>query len=177
MVNANKAKGDKHEREAVNAFLELCPDLCVWNAQRLLGAGRKEDVGDLLVIDDVAVQVKAFKRESLSAAIYDAANGAVVQAGHARKDFALGMAVVPRARKDKVRWACVVHTWPTDTQIHDTASSAVAAVDKVVAAGIEAEYTVQVIRKGAAPVILSSLPTWVRAYRAATGRHNLEEVA
>ena len=177
MVNANKAKGDKHEREAVVAFLEHCPDLCVWNAQRLLGAGRKEDVGDLLVIEDVAVQVKAFKRESLSAAVFSAAAGAAVQAGHARKAFALGMAVVPRARKDKVRWACVVNDWPVAGRIHDTASSAVQAVDKVAAAGIDAEYTVQVIRKGAAPVILSSLPTWVRAYREATGRHLTEEAA
>ncbi len=170
MTNASKNKGDRGEREAVGAFLEACPDLCVWNAQRLLGAGRKEDVGDLLVIDDVAVQVKAYKASSLSAAVYDAATGATEQAGHARKPFALGLVLIPNARKNAVRWAVVVEKWPTTGRLHQTASSATAAVARVKAAGIVADMTVRVERKGAIPVILSSLPTWVNAYREATGR-------
>jgi hypothetical protein len=176
MTNSSKNKGDRGEREAVEAFQLLCPDLLVWNAQRLLGAGRKEDVGDLLVIDDVAVQVKNFGPKYLSKAVYEAAEGARIQAGHGRKHYALGMVIVPRARKDKVRWVSVVEQWPT-SRLHDTASSAVQAIDKVVAAGIDAEYTVQVVRKGADPVILSSLPTWVRAYRHAAGRHEPEAAA
>ncbi|WIB65460.1 hypothetical protein [Curtobacterium sp. MCBD17_040] len=171
MTNSSKDKGDRGEREAVEAFQTLCPDLLVWNAQRLLGAGRKEDVGDLLVIDDVAVQVKAFAAKYLSKGVYEAANGAAIQAGHARKPHAVGMVLVPRARKDKVRWVMVAHTWPAPIDEIATASSATAAFDAVVKAGIDTPFTVRLARKDKPELVLGSLPTWVAAYRSATGRH------
>lgn len=167
MPNPQKQKGDEAEREAVAAIRDLAPDLVVWNAQRMLGAGRKEDVGDLLVFDDVAVQVKSFKAAYLSAAIYQAATGATVQAGHGRKRFALGLILVPRARKvGAVRFAAVVEKWPAPGE-HAPFSSAVAALDAVKAAGPDSDFTARVVRKGQPEIVLSSLQNWVRVYRVA----------
>src|SRR6478735_12765266 len=56
--NTNKRKGDRAEREAVAVLCELAPDLVVARPQRLLGAGRREDTGDLWVFPGVTVQVK-----------------------------------------------------------------------------------------------------------------------
>ena len=58
MANSNKRKGDRAEREAVAAVCRLAPDLVVERPQRLLGAGRGEDTGDLWVLPGVTVQVK-----------------------------------------------------------------------------------------------------------------------
>tara|TARA_R110002051_G_scaffold60546_9_gene110932 strand:- start:43148 stop:43681 length:534 start_codon:yes stop_codon:yes gene_type:complete len=175
MVNASKAKGDRAELEAVRAITELCPDLIVWNAQRMLGAGRKEDIGDLLVFPDAAVQVKAFKATALSAGLYSAAAGATEQAARARHPFALGLVLVPRARLvGSVRWAASVDVWPTE-RAHEIASSSIAALDAVKVAGPDVEFTAKVQRKNAAPIIVGSLQTWVRDYRLATGRPVPEE--
>jgi hypothetical protein len=175
MVNASKAKGDRAELEAVRAITELCPDLIVWNAQRMLGAGRKEDIGDLLVFPDAAVQVKAFKTSGLSAGLYSAASGATEQAARARHPFALGLVLVPRARlTGSVRWAASVNAWPIE-RAHSSSSSSIAALDAVKAAGPLAEFTTQVQRKNAAPIIVASLQSWVIAYRMAIGRPAPEE--
>jgi hypothetical protein len=168
--NPSKNKGDEGERECVRAFIAHCPDLLVWNAQRMLGAGRKEDIGDLLLFPDAAVQVKAFKNSGLSAALYSAAAGATEQAGHARHQFALGLVLVPRARLvGAVRWASSVHAWPTERE-HQAFTNSLAALDFVKKAGPDARITTQVIRKGVLPIIVSSMQTWVDAYREATGR-------
>jgi len=175
MVNASKAKGDRAELEAVRAITELCPDLIVWNAQRMLGAGRKEDIGDLLVFPDAAVQVKAFKATALSAGLYSAASGATEQAQRARHPFALGLVLVPRARlAGAVRWAASVNEWPVERE-HAISSSSIAALDAVRAAGPVMEFTTQVQRKNASPIIVASLQSWVLAYRMATGRPAHEE--
>lgn len=169
MANPSKNKGDAAEREAVAYFAELCPDLLVWNAQRMLGAGRKEDIGDLLVFADVAVQVKAFKQSSLSGALYQAASGATEQAGHARHPFALGMVLVPRARKvGAVRWASSVHQWPTEVDFEPHTNS-LSALEAVKVAGLESSLVTRVERKGTQPILIASLPTWVAAYRSALG--------
>lgn len=171
MANPSKSKGDIHEREAVEYFKELCPDLLVWNAQRMLGAGRKEDIGDLLVFPDAAVQVKAFKAASLSAAIYQAAGGAKVQAERARHPYALGMVLVPRARKvGAVRWAACVHEWPIAVADPDIHSNALSAFEAVKTAGPEAHLVTRVQRKGVEPVYIGSVQSWVSDYRTATAR-------
>ena len=171
MANPSKDKGDKGELEAVRAIVALAPDLCVWNAMRMLGAGRKEDVGDLLVFPDAAIQVKAFKKSGLSAAIYSAAAGATAQAEVARHPHALGLVLVPRARLvGSVRWMACMDVWPLDGVEHQQFSNSLAAFDSIKQAGPDSRATAQVKRKDTAPVILSSLQTWVVAYRLATNR-------
>jgi hypothetical protein len=170
MSNPSKDKGDRYEREAVAHLIEFYPDLMVWNAQRMLGAGRKEDIGDLLVFPDAVVQVKAFKATALSAGLYQAARGARDQSGHARHPYNVGVVLVPRARKvGAVRWAASALTWPIEAnhQIHKNSLSALAAVT---AAGPLSRLTTQVHRKNTDPIIIASLDTWVAAYRTASGR-------
>lgn len=177
MSNPSKRKGDKYELEAVRAIIDLCPDLVVWDAMRMLGAGRKEDVGDLKAFPDAAVQVKAYKASGLSAALYDAANGARDQAANARHPYQLGLVLVPRARLvGAVRWASSTHVWPVPfvPQIHTNSLSALAAVK---AAGPLSSLITQVSRKGVEPIIISSLQNWVAAYRLATGRPEPKEAA
>jgi hypothetical protein len=170
MPNASKDKGDRYEREAVVYFQDLWPDLLVWNAARALGAGRKEDVGDLVLFPDAAVQVKAYAEKYLSKALYEAADGATKQAGHARKDIALGMVLVPRARKvGTVRWAASCERWPIEVE-HTPFSNSLAALAAVKKAGPDTRFTAVVIRKNTVPIVIGSLQTWVAAYREATGR-------
>lgn len=174
MSNPSKAKGDRYELEATDYIKAAYPDLVVWNAQRMLGAGRKEDIGDLLVFPDVAVQVKAFKVTAMSAGLYSAANGAQVQAGNARHPYALGLVLVPRARKvGSVRWAASVLTWPVDAE-HQIHSNSLSALEAVKAAGPDGRLTTQVQRKNTAPIIIASLDTWVNAYRIASNREARE---
>ena len=80
---------------------------------RMLGAGRKEDVGDLKAFPDAAVQVKNFKEKYLSKALYEGAAGAQEQAGNARHPYNTGMVLVPRARKvGAVRFVASTLHWP-----------------------------------------------------------------
>jgi hypothetical protein len=113
MANASKRKGDKAELEAVRVLVDLAPDLARSDAMRMLGAGRKEDVGDLRVFDDVAIQVRCYAATAIGTAIRSSALDATVQADRGRNPFALGMVPIPGARKDTVRWLACVQTWPT----------------------------------------------------------------
>lgn len=116
MANSSKNKGDRFEREAVPVLVDLLPEFALPKAMRHLGAGRAEDVGDLYVLADAAVQVKAWK--DMGAGIRAAAAGAVIQAGHGDKDIALGMVPILGTRKDQVRWlACVTpDRWPVPVE-------------------------------------------------------------
>ena len=93
MANSNKSKGDRAEREALEVICGLAPDLVVTRPQRLLGAGRREDTGDLWVLPGVTVQVK--HRADPAHAIRLAAVGAAVQASRAGCAFALGLVPIP----------------------------------------------------------------------------------
>lgn len=112
MANSAKDKGDRYEREAKDYLIELAPDLVCELPMRMLGAGRKDDVGDIRVFDDVAIQVRALA--SMGTAVRSSAHDAVIQAANGRVPFALGMVPVQGARKNKVRWlaATAVDRWP-----------------------------------------------------------------
>src|SRR5699024_5027038 len=110
MANSSKNKGDRAEREAVEYLQQMIPDLVVPRAQRMLGAGRADDVGDLRVLLDVAVQVRNYKLDSLGAALRSAAVDAVGQAANGDMPYALGLVPYPRARSGSVRWLA---TWVT----------------------------------------------------------------
>lgn len=53
MASPQKAKGDEAERQAAR----LITDLTGWSVRRMLGAGRKDDVGDLDGVPDTVIQV------------------------------------------------------------------------------------------------------------------------
>lgn len=110
MANASKAKGDRAEREAVEYLCASVPDLVVPNAMRMLGAGRSDDVGDLRVFADVAVQVRNYKLDSIGAAVRSSAVDAVAQAANGLLPHGLGLVPFPRARAGTVRW---IATWIT----------------------------------------------------------------
>lgn len=58
MANSSKRKGDSAEREAA----AILSDLTGWNARRKLGAGRKDDEGDLEILGrDTTIQVASWK--------------------------------------------------------------------------------------------------------------------
>jgi hypothetical protein len=112
MGNSSKNKGDRFEREAVPVLVNLLPEFALAKAMRHLGAGRAEDVGDLYVLPDTAVQVRAYSDpgKGIRSAAYDS----VIQAGHGDKEVALGMFPILRTREGQVRWlACVTpDRWP-----------------------------------------------------------------
>lgn len=112
MANSAKNKGDRYEREAKDYLIAMAPDLVCELPMRMLGAGRKDDIGDIRVFDDTAIQVRALA--NMGQAVRSSAHDAVIQAGNGRMPYALGMVPVQGARKEKVRWlACVApDQWP-----------------------------------------------------------------
>lgn len=112
MANAAKNKGDRAEREACATLKALAPNLCVEGAIRMLGAGRLDDVGDLRVFDNVAVQVRNYKMANIGIALRSAATDSTAQAINGRVDVGLGMVPIPGARKTTVRWLASCEKWP-----------------------------------------------------------------
>ncbi|MPV50139.1 hypothetical protein GCG21_08995 [Pseudactinotalea sp. HY160] len=110
MANASKNKGDRAEREAVEYLRDQVPGLLVENAMRMLGAGRSDDIGDLRVFPDVAVQVRNYKLDSIGAAVRSSAVDARTQAANGLLPHGLGLVPYPRARAGTVRW---IATWLT----------------------------------------------------------------
>lgn len=105
MANTAKNKGDRFEWKAVRYIQshEIGANLIdVTTPGRLLGAGRKDDGGDLHLFTDVAVQVKAYK--DLGSAVRESAYKAQDQAAYAEKPLGVGMVPIPRARAERVCW-------------------------------------------------------------------------
>lgn len=116
MANAAKDKGDRFEWKAVR-FIQDHQDgaslIDVTTPGRLLGAGRKDDGGDLHLFTDVAVQVKA--RKNLGEAVRESAYASIDQAAYADKPHGVGMVPIPRARAERVSW---IFTVPPDSLPH-----------------------------------------------------------
>jgi len=112
VANSAKNKGDRYERDATAYLIDSAPDLVCERPMRMLGAGRKDDIGDIRVFDDVAIQVRALT--DMGKAARSSAHDSVVQASNGALPIALGMIPVQGARKEKVRWlACVAPGhWP-----------------------------------------------------------------
>jgi len=174
MVNSSKNKGDRGELEAVRVCLALAPDLLVPRAMRMLGAGRREDVGDLKLLPDAAVQVK--NCADLSAALRQAAVGAQRQARHGQMDFALGLAPVPRARATSVRWLAACLFWPDDTLAHDEIArfgnpGAAVAHLRNENLGVPRDRRIAIVeRRGTDTIVVAPIEAWFAAYRKTTGR-------
>lgn len=184
MANPSKAKGDNAERDAVAYLLDVCPDLCRPKAKRMLGAGRAEDVGDLYVFVDTAVQVRAFKAEYLGSAVRSSARDSVVQAGHGDMEFALGLVPFPRARRGTVKWlACVEpDAWPGGPGSVPITPVEFALVSKALAwvrddegphgfmAYPRRERVARLSGGKTRPVLIAPFEAWLAAYRTARTR-------
>lgn len=163
MANPQKQKGDRAELEAVTALVKQGHGLAMHPLQmRALGAGRKEDTGDIHVFPDVAIQVKNYAQNRLNAGLRSAAFGALRQSENGLVPFHLGMVVVPRARKDGFRWAATAVTWVLDSAPDAIASNPVEALDMVKA---DNSQLILVQRKGAEDFFVSSLGKWLDDYR------------
>jgi hypothetical protein len=165
MVNRSKAKGDKAELDATRYFQDLCPDLVVARPKRMLGAGRAEDIGDLWVFPDVAIQVKAYKASSVSAALYDAARTSVSQAANGEMPYALGMVKMHNARPGTEKWLASVIDWPepdVDTVLFKAGTLA-SEWARNHPAPLHAIARVE--RGGTDSIFVAPMGTWVEAYR------------
>lgn len=172
MSNPAKDKGDRNELAAVAYLVAAAPELVsVKKAERKLGAGRREDVGDLHVYADTAIQVRALA--DMGKAVRSSAADAVVQAGHGDMAFALGMVPVPRARKEQVTWlACVaVDRWPEPVEpVAEFAliSKALAWVRQDTAPyGFRAwprEERIGLLSGSGTPALIAPMSAWLAAY-------------
>jgi len=104
VTNPAKRKGDKAELEIAG----LIRDLTGWPVQRRLGAGRREDAGDLYGIPQCTAQVKNCR--DITRAIREAMLELDRQQGHGGTDF--GVAFI---RRPGGRWLAVqsVEQWAT----------------------------------------------------------------
>lgn len=173
MANSAKNKGDRFELAAVAYLLENAPDLVsVMKPQRMLGAGRKEDVGDIHVFKDVAIQVRALA--NLGQAIRSSATDSVTQAGHGNLPHALGMVPVPRARKEQVNWLAAVSPdrWPLP--IEPVAEFAIVSKALAWVRADEAPYgfrawpreeRIGLLAGPGSPALVAPMAAWLNAYR------------
>lgn len=115
MANTSKRKGDKGELEGVAVLVTRVPHLCVPNPMRALGAGRRDDHGDLRVLPDVSIQVKTWA--AVTRACRESVEGAVRQARNAANPMALGLVPIPNTPKapGALRWLAVAYDWPGGT--------------------------------------------------------------
>lgn len=192
MANAAKNKGDRAEREAVRHLQELAPNLCVEGAIRMLGAGRMDDVGDLRVFDDVAIQVRNYRPEALGAALRSSATDSTKQAANGRVPIGLGMVPIPRARKGTVRWLASVEQWPTPLWEHGgliqpepfkMVSRAIAWLrdekGTIERPAVSRNLRVAHLTGAGAPVFIAPIEAWLEAYASVRGLplHDLADVA
>ena len=172
MANSNKRKGDRAEREAVAAVCRLAPGLVVARPHRLLGAGRREDTGDLWVLPGVTVQVK--HRADPAHAIRFAADAAAVQARCAGSAFAVGLVPIPRARGGAVRWVACALAWPGEKPetlaVFRSVTAALQHARRDDAAPQRELRVAMVQRASTAPLFLGPLEAWLIAYRTAVER-------
>jgi hypothetical protein len=174
MANSAKDKGDRFEREAVPVVVDLLPEFALPKAMRHLGAGRKEDVGDLYVLPDTAVQVKAWK--DTGSGIRAAAAGSVIQAGHGDMGYALGMYPILKTRAHQVRWlACVAPgRWPVP--VEPVAEFAMVSKALAWVRADEAPYgfrawdrleRIGLLAGPGEPTLIAPIEAWAHAYRQA----------
>lgn len=92
MTNPRKAKGDKAELEVQGLLREL---LGV-NARRMLGAGRRDDVGDMAGVPDTTIQI--VNRKDVSRAIREKVPKCVEQQNRAETTHGATFVRLPGGR-------------------------------------------------------------------------------
>lgn len=176
MANPAKRKGDNGEREAVAMLLELVPHLVtVRKPQRALGAGRREDEGDVWVFNDASIQIKTWA--NLTRALREAADGAARQQRNARHPFGVGMVPIPNAPKGGLRWLAVAHTWPGGLQGWEPIPTFGVTKDAVAhlrnGFGGRVPHRLRMVRvrsRGTKTLLVAPVEAWLECYAETTGR-------
>jgi hypothetical protein len=170
-MNASKNKGDQAEREAAMVLNALAADLMAGAARRKLGAGRRDDIGDLDAFVDVTIQVKAYADPVR--ALREAVNGAKEQANRSGTRWNVGMSPLPRARRDGVRWICSTDVWPSAPNVHLPSFGRTSrALEYIKSANVVIEtpprQRVALVEvKGTPTMFIGSIDAWVDALRVA----------
>lgn len=167
MANRIKDRGDRTEREALALLLATMPELLVPNAMRQLGAGRKDDIGDLHVFPDCAVQVKASMPKTVTARCREAAVGAHVQAGRLLAPRHVGMVKLHNVRKG-TKWLATALAWPTAVDPVEAGSAVSAAIARARDESLPLDRRIsRVSGRGAAAYLVGPWEAWEAAYRTA----------
>lgn len=87
MTGAAKAKGDEAEREAARCLSELLG----FKVERLLGAGRLHDVGDLHGIPNTVVQVAWWPTRGVLRSVREKPVECALQQSHAEAAYGFSM--------------------------------------------------------------------------------------
>lgn len=186
MANPAARKGARWERAAVTMLATAAPHLLdVPDARRMLGAGRKDDVGDLRVFSDVAIQVRAYKSANLGTALRSAAVDALRQAGNAHVPHHLGLVPLIGARTGAVAWVATALTWPVDVPAQADFALVSRALAWVRSDQAPHGYLahprssrVGTLAGSAGPtVLLAPVEAWLAAYEQARGASGLAAVA
>lgn len=149
----------------------------VWKPQRMLGAGRKEDIGDVEIFTDVAIQVRCYQAAKLGIALRSAAFDARTQSANGNRRHYLGLVPYPGARTGSVRWIAAAVDWPTPTE----PVAEFALVTKALAwvrtdaaphgflAHPRRQRLGTLLGSGAGPVLFAPLEAWLESYRSTRG--------
>lgn len=165
MANPQKAKGARNEWRAIRLLTTLCPDLLVPNPRPKLGAGRKDDEGDLIAFNDVAVQVKAHNDYLRACRL--AADGAHHQRLNMGAALGVGMVPIPHARQTGTNWLFTTLAWPTtppsDTPHYGLTSEAATHIRNP---NTDPTDRLAVIRRSGKPDLwIGTAQSWTAAYR------------
>jgi hypothetical protein len=166
MGNARKRQGDKAELAAILYLAGLAPEHTVERPRRVLGAGRRDDEGDILVFPGVAIQVKAWRQ--LSDAIREAATGAAQQAVNAEQHYHLGLSKRHAARTDS--WVASAASWPVSLDLAGIpVIGQTARAVSIVTSSVEptTDRIVLVRRQGVPDLYVAHPDAWITAWRTA----------
>jgi hypothetical protein len=193
MANSAKSKGDRAEREAVELLKTLLPDVVNHGAKRELGAGRKEDIGDIVrVVPETVIQVKSYAASAMATGLRTAAVGSAMQLENAIAQgypmrFSVGLVPIPGAGKNgAVRWLATCTNWPVELPlrliehggpVRFTSAAKLTAWmrDDMGPHGYMAfPRTERIATHGLSltdTVLVAPIEAWIAAYREATGTH------
>lgn len=158
--NSNLNRGKANERASCEYLNEIFGPH--WKWRRKLGAGRREDEGDLenVVDRDVLVQAKVTNKKNFTSAVRKAVDGASKQAGHIEARFPMGLTKVPGARSEP-RWLVSTHIWPT--ALPDS-TPVIRGTEEAMRHLRHHDEPVIVIWHGVPDMVLSSVSCYYRSY-------------
>lgn len=171
MANPQRDKGARYERAALRFWIESAEREripLVAKPDRSLGEGRREDKGDLIVLPDCAVQVKA--HNDTVRALNLAGAGAERQRINRGVPLGLGMVPVVGARSSSVNWLLCSLAWPIHLDVDEylitgTPARAIAHVRND-QGGIPRSRRIALVRRSGLPDMwVGTFEAWAAAYR------------